>query len=79
MRQSSFQRRASHSRLSQLSAIASGSRYSPVIAAGGIWNRTDIDRVLALGAKGVQIGTRFITGLQVSRYRHWIAPDAHKG
>ncbi|MBZ8178576.1 NAD(P)H-dependent flavin oxidoreductase [Oscillatoria salina] len=33
----------------------------PIIAAGGVWDRTDIDRVLALGASGVQIGTRFIT------------------
>ena len=33
----------------------------PVIAAGGIWDRADIERMLALGAKGVQIGTRFIT------------------
>lgn len=33
----------------------------PAIAAGGIWNRADIDRALALGASGVQIGTRFIT------------------
>ncbi|MDA0266755.1 MAG: nitronate monooxygenase family protein [Cyanobacteria bacterium] len=33
----------------------------PVIAAGGIWNRADIDCALALGASGVQIGTRFIT------------------
>ncbi len=33
----------------------------PLIAAGGIWDRSDIDRVLALGARGVQIGTRFIT------------------
>lgn len=33
----------------------------PVIAAGGVWDREDIDRVLALGAKGVQMGTRFIT------------------
>ena len=33
----------------------------PVIAAGGIWDRYDIDCVMALGAKGVQIGTRFIT------------------
>lgn len=32
-----------------------------VIAAGGIWDRADIDRALALGAKGVQMGTRFIT------------------
>ncbi len=33
----------------------------PVIAAGGIWNRADIDHALALGAQGVQLGTRFIT------------------
>lgn len=31
----------------------------PVIAAGGIWNRDDIDRAFALGASGVQMGTRF--------------------
>lgn len=31
----------------------------PVIAAGGIWDRTDMERVFELGAKGVQIGTRF--------------------
>jgi len=33
----------------------------PVIAAGGVWDRADIDRMLALGASGVQMGTRFIT------------------
>jgi len=33
----------------------------PVIAAGGIWDRADIDQMLALGASGVQMGTRFIT------------------
>lgn len=32
----------------------------PVIAAGGAWDRADIDRMLALGASGVQLGTRFI-------------------
>jgi nitronate monooxygenase len=32
----------------------------PVVAAGGVWDRTDIDRLLALGASGVQMGTRFI-------------------
>ncbi|BAZ49568.1 2-nitropropane dioxygenase, NPD [Nostoc sp. NIES-4103] len=33
----------------------------PLIVTGGISDRTDIDRMLAIGADGVQIGTRFIT------------------
>lgn len=33
----------------------------PLIAAGGIWDRAEVDRMLALGASGVQVGTRFIT------------------
>lgn len=32
----------------------------PIIAAGGIWDRGDIDRFMAMGAAGVQMGTRFI-------------------
>lgn len=32
----------------------------PVIAAGGIWDRTDINKMIALGASGVQMGTRFL-------------------
>jgi nitronate monooxygenase len=32
----------------------------PVIAAGGIWDKKDIDQMLALGADAVQLGTRFI-------------------
>ncbi|WP_428737200.1 nitronate monooxygenase [Sulfurimonas sp.] len=32
----------------------------PVIAAGGIWDKKDIEDMMDLGAKGVQIGTRFI-------------------
>jgi nitronate monooxygenase len=32
----------------------------PVIAAGGIWDRADINRMFVLGAKGVQMGTRFV-------------------
>lgn len=31
----------------------------PVIAAGGIWDRNDLLRAFGLGAKGVQMGTRF--------------------
>jgi len=31
----------------------------PVIAAGGIWDRADMERMFELGAKGVQMGTRF--------------------
>jgi len=32
----------------------------PVIAAGGVWDREDIDRLMAHGAGGVQMATRFI-------------------
>jgi nitronate monooxygenase len=32
----------------------------PVIAAGGVWDKNDIDQMMALGASGVQMGTRFI-------------------
>lgn len=31
----------------------------PVIAAGGIWDSTDISEAFSMGAKGVQLGTRF--------------------
>jgi len=31
----------------------------PIIAAGGIWNKKDIEKFLSLGANGVQMGTRF--------------------
>lgn len=32
----------------------------PIIAAGGIWDKKDIDNFLALGCEGAQIATRFI-------------------
>ena len=32
----------------------------PVIAAGGVWDKNDIEEMMELGAKGVQMGTRFI-------------------
>lgn len=53
----------------------------PVIAAGGIWDRSDIDRALELGARGVQMGTRFITtdecdaDIQYKRYHRDAQPE----
>ncbi|EAI4298244.1 nitronate monooxygenase [Campylobacter lari] len=32
----------------------------PLIAAGGIWDKQDIEKMMSLGASGVQMGTRFI-------------------
>lgn len=32
----------------------------PIIAAGGIWDKNDIDKFLSLGCAGVQMATRFI-------------------
>lgn len=32
----------------------------PVIAAGGIWDRADAQRMMALGADGIQLGTKFV-------------------
>ncbi len=32
----------------------------PVIAAGGVWDKNDIQEMMSLGARGVQMGTRFI-------------------
>lgn len=36
----------------------------PLIVSGGICDRTDIERMINIGANGVQIGTRFITTLE---------------
>lgn len=44
----------------------------PVIAAGGIWGREDVARVFGLGARGVQMGTRFVCTFECD------APDAFK-
>ncbi|MDD3220419.1 MAG: nitronate monooxygenase family protein [Lachnospiraceae bacterium] len=33
----------------------------PVVVAGGIYDRADMDHALELGADGVQVGTRFVT------------------
>lgn len=33
----------------------------PVVVAGGVYERSDMDRYLAMGAAGVQVATRFVT------------------
>ncbi len=35
-------------------------RHIPIFCAGGIWDRQDIEAIMALGADGVQMATRFI-------------------
>ena len=32
----------------------------PIIAAGGIWDKNDIDKFMDMGCEGVQMATRFI-------------------
>ncbi|MBU1638127.1 nitronate monooxygenase family protein [bacterium] len=41
-----------------------GNRPIPVIAAGGIYDGTDIHKFLKMGAAGVQMGTRFVVTLE---------------
>ena len=44
----------------------------PVVVAGGVYERSDMDHYLAMGAKGVQIATRFVTTKECD------ASDAYK-
>lgn len=44
----------------------------PVVVAGGIFERRDMDRWMGIGADGVQIGTRFVGTYECD------APDAYK-
>lgn len=44
----------------------------PVVVAGGVYERKDMDHYLAMGAKGVQIATRFVTTKECD------ASDAYK-
>lgn len=36
-------------------------RHIPVVVAGGIYDRLDVEHAISLGADGVQVGTRFVT------------------
>jgi nitronate monooxygenase len=44
----------------------------PVIVAGGIWDKKDIEKFLSMGAKGVQMATRFIATYECD------APEVYK-
>jgi nitronate monooxygenase len=43
----------------------------PVITAGGVWDRADIDRLMAAGAGGVQMATRFIGTFECDAHTHF--------
>ncbi|MBF0402161.1 MAG: nitronate monooxygenase [Magnetococcales bacterium] len=43
----------------------------PIITAGGIWDRADIDHALSLGAKGVQMASRFLCTHECDAHQHF--------
>ena len=45
---------------------------APIVVGGGVYTREDMDHYLALGASGVQMGTRFVTTKECD------ASDAYK-
>ena len=52
----------------------------PVIAAGGIWDKNDIEEMMALGADAVQMGTRFIGTYECDAHKNFkqVLLDAKK-
>jgi nitronate monooxygenase len=44
----------------------------PVVAAGGIGTRTDVDTAFAAGAHAVRIGTRFVAAHESSAHPHYV-------
>jgi len=53
----------------------------PVIAAGGIWDKNDIEAMMELGASGVQMGTRFIGTYECDAHANFkkVLLDAKEG
>ncbi len=53
----------------------------PVIAAGGIWDKNDIEAMMQLGASGVQMGTRFIGTYECDAHANFkkVLLDAKEG
>jgi len=58
--------------LPQVKEVAKAYGDFPIIVAGGIYDRSDIQKFVGLGADGVQIGTRFLATEESD------APDAYK-
>lgn len=42
----------------------------PVFAAGGVWDKNDIEEMISLGASGVQMGTRFIGTIECDAHEN---------
>ena len=53
----------------------------PVIAAGGVWDKSDIEEMISLGASGVQMGTRFIGTFECDAHANFkkVLLDAKEG
>jgi len=53
----------------------------PVIAAGGVWDKSDIEDMLSRGASGVQMGTRFIGTHECDAHQNFkqVILDAKEG
>ncbi|MEN4045590.1 MULTISPECIES: nitronate monooxygenase [Sulfurimonas] len=53
----------------------------PVIAAGGVWDKNDIEAMMELGASGVQMGTRFIGTYECDAHANFkkVLLDAKEG
>jgi nitronate monooxygenase len=53
----------------------------PVFAAGGVWDKHDIEEMMALGASGVQMGTRFIGTFECDAHANFkkVLLDAKEG
>lgn len=53
----------------------------PVIAAGGIWDKNDIDKFIAMGCAGVQMATRFIATFECDAHANLkkVLMDAKEG
>lgn len=67
-----FVKERSKERQAESGQIGSGPAEIPVVVAGGVYTREDAEHMIALGADGVQMATRFVTTYECD------APDVYK-